>query len=478
MSKGDSVEEIISFRNQLYTYFQARAGATMDLLDALCSNITADSVVKLSLNTLHRRQYSSITDVTEHFHDGGQEQQQAIQALLVRTALANNQQCQRILLGMDATPAPRKYSATLNDRSVIYCPNPVLDNKPISIGHKYSTVAFLPPKSPDAPPWILPLSTVRISTTVNEYEQAAKQVLAVINDIKQQSQTEALIVQTLDSGYSKANFIHAVHQPTQKQLVTIVRARHNRVFWRKADERRNYINRRGHERWYGKAFRLSDSSTWGEPGKTAVLATTTKNGKLITVHLAGWENILIRTTAGIPMHQHPMTLCRATITDEHGNRVFKRPLWLMVFGEQRELLTLEDIFNDYRQRFDIEHFFKWGKMRMLLNKYQTPDTQHEENWWQLVHLAYAQLFVSRKATTPAFIYPWEKYLPNYQKTNVVNTPTQVQRAFEYLTQTIGTPAPPPKPRGNPLGRARGSKQIKRTRHRVVFKRQRSQVKLE
>ena len=44
---------------------------------------------------------------------------------------------------------------------------------------------------------------------------------------------------------------------------------------------------------------------------------------------------------------------------------------------------LSDIFLSYRQRFDIEHFFRFGKNRLLMDKIQTPDVQHEESWWQL-----------------------------------------------------------------------------------------------
>ncbi len=57
------VSKFQSFRNRLFRLFPYRAGATMDLIDTVSSETTADSVVKLSLSDLFRRKYSSLTDV-------------------------------------------------------------------------------------------------------------------------------------------------------------------------------------------------------------------------------------------------------------------------------------------------------------------------------------------------------------------------------------------------------------------------------
>lgn len=39
------------------------------------------------------------------------------------------------LLGVDTTPNPRPFAATLADRGVVYQPNPAPGNKPIAVGH-------------------------------------------------------------------------------------------------------------------------------------------------------------------------------------------------------------------------------------------------------------------------------------------------------------------------------------------------------
>ena len=53
----------------------------------------------------------------------------------------------------------------------------------------------------------------------------------------------------------------------------------------------------------------------------------------------------------------------------------------MVTGLRRQELSLADIADSYFRRFDIEHFFRFSKQKLLLGSFQTPDVRHEENWW-------------------------------------------------------------------------------------------------
>ncbi len=52
--------EFQKFRGKLHKQFKHLADSAMDLLDALCSNHKASSVVQLSLNPLFRRGYSAL----------------------------------------------------------------------------------------------------------------------------------------------------------------------------------------------------------------------------------------------------------------------------------------------------------------------------------------------------------------------------------------------------------------------------------
>jgi hypothetical protein len=170
----------------------------------------------------------------------------------------------------------------------------------------------------------------------------------------------------------------------------------------------------------------------------------------------------------IPMHRYPFTLVRVGLYDAQGQLAFQRPLWLLVVGECRGELSLPDIQQAYAHRYDLEHFFRFGKQKLLLTAYQTPEVQHEETWWQLGCLAYLQLWVARPCaqTLPR---PWERNLPAVKAGRL--TPAMVQRDFGRIIRQLGTPASAPKRRGYSPGRRPGLRLPPRPRYKVVLKRQ-------
>ena len=165
------------------------------------------------------------------------------------------------------------------------------------------------------------------------------------------------------------------------------------------------------------------------------------------------------------MHLHPFTLLQIRVTDESGKQIWS-PMWLIVMGQRRDQLTLLDSWLAYRQRYDLEHFLRFGKQKLLMTAFQTPEVEHEENWVQLTLLAYVQLWVARSLAVN-LPRPWERYLPNFQEGNV--TPTVVQRDFARIISQIGTPAKSSKRRGFSSGRAVGQSQTPRLRHPVIKK---------
>lgn len=70
------------------------------------------------------------------------------------------------LMVLDCTPAPRKHAKTLKDRGFVHAPNVIPGNKPITVGHQYSIMGFLPEQTPECEniTWLLPLSTRRVPT--------------------------------------------------------------------------------------------------------------------------------------------------------------------------------------------------------------------------------------------------------------------------------------------------------------------------
>ncbi len=165
------------------------------------------------------------------------------------------------------------------------------------------------------------------------------------------------------------------------------------------------------------------------------------------------------------MHRHPFTLLQIQVTDTDGKLVF-RPMWLIVIGQRRGELTVFDSYQAYRQRFDLEHFLRFGKQRLLMTAHSTPDVQHEENWIQLALLAYVQLWAARYLAVH-LPRSWERYLQRSPQSQI--TPSTVQRDLARIIAEIGTPAAAPKRRGKSPGRANGQSQTQRPRQNVVKK---------
>jgi len=467
-----AIAELQAFRQKLYKSFSQRADTLMELIDALASNTNAHSVVELSLSPLFHRGYSSVYDAIEHFFEpttpekAVEEQREHEQRLLRMIApfLPKAEQRRYRLFGTDVTYLPRQFAQTLDDRSFVYRPNEIKGNKPITIGHNYSILSCLPEKTgSSSPPWVVPLIVRRVQSIEKATQVGAEQIAAVVTD-KTLPFHDELCVLVEDSAYSSR--LHLGNVAIHPNLISVIRFPGNRVVYRKFDPPEGEDHTTGHPTWYGERFDLKDPATWPESDETAVITFVTKKGKTYSVQLEGWYDMVRTGKKDIPMHKYPFTLVRARVLDAEGNPVFKRDLWLLAIGDRRRELSLIDIWKAYGQRYDVEHFHRYGKQRLLMSAYQTPVIEHEENWWQIVQMAYVQLWLARSLaeTLPR---PWERYLPQPQPGCA--PPATVQRNFERIIREIGTPAQLPKPRGNSPGRAKGCQQPHRSRQPVIKK---------
>ncbi len=435
----------------------------MDLLDALSSNSQARSIVELSLEACFQREHTSVFKAINAYRP---EWMKKNLAQLAAGSLP--EPCQRSfwLLGVDTTPQPRLYAQTLKDRSYVYQPAAIQSNKPVTIGHCYSEVALLPEREvQQSNPWVVPLSSQRVSSAEDKELEGAIQVNVLLDD-PQLPFHDRLCVEVGDTSYSKPKYLFA-NRP-RSNLVTIARVRRTRTFYRKAPVSGRRSSR-GHPAWYGEAFSLQDPSTWSVPDETTTTRMTSRQGREYRVEIDTWHDLLMRgkrKPVYIPMHLYAFNLVRIRLYRSTGELAYSQPLWLLVMGEKRGALSLLDIHTAYHQRYDLEHFFRFGKQRLLLAGFQTPDLQHEENWWQLAHLAYLQLWVARPLAQDQ-PRPWESSQP-VAKTQALS-PTRVQRDFQRIIRRIGTPASTPKRRGYSPGRRKGTLLTHRPRLPVVFK---------
>jgi len=466
--------QLEQFRQDMYANLLSCSDASMDLLDALSANTKARSVVELSLTASFRRGYGSVyraidgcfpADLFQSIQDRRRVYDKRLRGLLA-PYLPQPKQRPFWLLGLDVTPAPRPFARTLKDRGFIYQPNTIRGNKPVAIGHQYSTLALLPEKfTPQALSWIVPLSMRRVDTTKTGIEMGLSQVEDVLSD-ETLPFAHDLCVQVEDATYSQVPFLGPLRQAHLDNLVTVARLRGNRILYRPAPPVEKEPGKRGRHPWYGQAFDLKNAATWGPVDEETEIAYLTPRGRHYRVVVQAWQNLLMRGTKDYDMHQQFFSLIHCRVFNEKGESVFQRPLWLLVMGKRREELSLTQIWQAYRQRYDLEHFFRFGKQRLLMNAYQTPDVEHEENWWQIVQGAYLQLWMAR-ALAKGLPKPWERYLPH--PNSEVASPSATQRDFGRILRQIGTPAQAPKRRGKSPGRAKGQCQKPRLRYPVVKK---------
>jgi len=449
------------FRDEVYQNFNnyKRTDTLMDLVDALSSNTSAKSVVELTLNPQFQRTYSALNKaiVVNSLSD------KQLARLAAKT-IATPQVRKFYLIGADVTSSPRPYAETLPDRGFVYQPNMIKGNKPIAIGHQYSFVAFLPERDKTKiGPWVVPLALARVTSQENKELEGAKQVGAILKD-DQLPFGKALCVEVVDSAYSKPAYLNANRD--QENLITIARARSTRTFYREPTPETETKDEKGHPTWYGTPFCLKAPKTWGVPDDVAETTFTSQRKVTYRVEIQVWHNLLMRGKKDIPMQQHPFTLVIIRWYIPLGEALFQKPLWLIVMGDRRTDLTSLDIHQSYLQRYDLEHFFRFGKQKLLLDKFQTPDDKHEENWWRLVALAYLQLWAAKELVSQ-LPRPWERYLPSV--VNKLVTPAAAQRDIGRIIRQIGTLSPAPKPRGKSPGRPKGMLLAPRVRHAVVKK---------
>ena len=452
---------LVQFRHRLYQNFTNRADTLMELVDALCSNGSARSVVELCLAPCFRRTYSTLYKALAELNWDDHQLARLLEEFLPRPTKRSFW-----LLGVDVTPQPRPFAQTLPDRGLVYQPNPIAGTTPITIGHQYSTVALLmEAQEQRSPAWVVPLSTARVASEDDKEGVGAAQIDALLMDEALPFHSQ-LCVEVADSKYSKPAYLHA-HR-SHANLITIVRVAANRTFYHPPQAAAQPTGA-GHPRWYGARFVLDDPSTWTSADSHALTQHLSRRGKRYRVEIESWHNCLMRgqrKPKELPMQRYPFTLVRIVFYDQAGREAFRHPLWLIVVGQRRHELNAFEIYHAYERRYDLEHFFRFGKQHLLLTSFQTPDAEREESWWQLAHLAYAQLWLAREVVE-ALPRPWERNLPSMRSGQ--KSPSLVQRDFARIIRQIGTPAQAPKVRGISQGRRLGTRLPPRVRQKVVVK---------
>ena len=433
MHTTTAVPRLIGFREEVYrAALGHRKDSLFELLDAVLVSDGPVSLVRHSLSPSVRRRWPSLPDALAD----GTLHRAALHALLTRT-LPPPAPAARAVWAVDGTLWPRPTATTSPARTYGQRPVAGQPERVLVPAWEYQWLVAVPEPQGS---WVLPLDVRRRPPTAPSPTQTAiEQVRAVLEHAPAD---QARPVITLDSGYAPVAVARAglggdclVRLPSRRRL------------YRAPGPYRG----RGRRPVHGPVFRCHDPATQGQPDCHATAADP-RHG---WVQVAVWTNL--HAQGG---HDAPFTVVRVTVGRLPRRTRPPAPLWLAWVGGPLpdDLLQL---WAWYGRRFAIEHGFRFAKQHLGWTRVHLRDPHAADRWTWLLVLAVWQLWLARSLVGDCRL-PWERPLDP-----ACLTPGRVRRALAALLPTVGTPARPPRPRGNAPGRRTGERPGRHPRHPVV-----------
>ncbi len=234
-------DKLKRFRQSAYTVLGKGKDAIFDLMDAVLTSPRVNSFVELSLSPVFRRAWSSLY--------AGLRNSKPPRRKLMQLYIEQVGSEERPLLAGDHTAWSRPEAVTLKDRTIEHQPTPIAGNKPIAVGHGFSTIAWIPEAQGS---WALPLRHERITSFETPLSRAAFQLKQVCKQLAVRP------IAVYDSEYGNAAF---VKQTAGIEADLLLRLRPNMCLWGAPPP----YPGKGRPKVHGAKFKLADKSTWGEP---------------------------------------------------------------------------------------------------------------------------------------------------------------------------------------------------------------------
>lgn len=453
----------------LRSVIQYRPDACLDIIDSLSSNINNKSLIRLTLSDLFERMYSSLYKGIHDFSFVPGIDLAHIADFCLQSEGTSKHQ----IMLVDTTPF-KTDSKKMTDKQKVYDASSKSE-KPVCNGHNYSVVGVpIVAKQKDDSSWVPPMSLERVPSDVNAAEFGMKQISKVLNDNSIESIDKENPISIGDASYNSPKAIVAVSNELKSNLTHIARCKGGRVCYKSPDEA---INKAGHPLWFGQKAKLNDDiEKTIPPDLTFVRDDIKKNGKNIVVTVSVWDGMVFRGQRDFEAHLYPFSLVKIVVQTPDGKKVYKRPLWLCIYGKNRGSLVFSMMDKIYQIRFLIEVLFKFYKQNFLFNHFKTSVTENAEKMSLISFLAYLQCFLCRELAS-SFHYPWE-----YNKKNKcderIKSVTEVQHAFPLIMSELKNHKKKPKQRGKSPGRSVGQTIKKRKKSNVIIKRVRNKIKYD
>jgi hypothetical protein len=389
----------------------------------------------------------------------------------------------------DFTTCRKPASNCLSARGYVQIPNNKIGgNQPIDIGYYYSYVnlGLYDEEHPNA--WSNPLDNIRVGLGDDGLKVAADQLLGLMDCADLPFKEAERVINSSDSGYANPSYIYPlVSKCTNLNLVIRLRAGmkvyrpyedeqckngspkryEDEPYYLQYEREREYRHPKTKEFFIKPQtpiFDLETACPETSVDETYEFETKTRKGRALIIQLSRWNNLLLRGTKEYKMSDYPFDLIAVSCVDkETGELVFKRPMFLSFWGENRETYDIKDIHNDYRHRYDIEGHNRFSKQALLMDKYQTPEVSHLDAWMWVVQLTYWLLYAASDEVD-IHMNEWEKYLPEVKRAKESTAPKSIamtRRGAKALFSTFDLDAFKPKSTKNGKGRKKDQKMNKR-----------------
>lgn len=484
--------ETLRFCHALLSYGTHRCRAMANFVMSLASSPLVTHPVELAASPFCHYHYSNLTKVLEDWEIDKSNFRGLIREFLPPPRFLDSG-IGYYALTHDVTKMLKAHSPCLKDRQYVPTSNNVIaSNRALGVGYPVSALHF----GAGEGGWCPPLALQRLGPQDDANAVAVEQIVSLLRD-KTLPFAEHLCLLRADASYGKAIFLAPLYD--LNDLVLIARLRAGMKVWAKAP---NAGPTGGASRVFGDKFYLTDASQWKTYHKKGVAyqvwqeslceqgpdehlekQTALANGRTVIIDIRRWNDLLMRTKQGASMKDKPLDVLRVQVLDAQTRQpVFDRPLFLAVSGKRKNLVDSALVQEQYRERYDVETYYRFAKNNLLMDKLQTPVVEHLDNWLHMVQIASWLLFTAREEIGQVSCPVWQKYLPK-NKTAQDNplqplTIAQTQRAAHLLFSTFDQGPFLPLKCKKGKGRQKGRTFPQRTRFIVVKKTKKSVRKLK
>ena len=327
----------------------------------------------------------------------------------------------RNVYALDTTNHYRSHASKGCDRKNVRAKN----NRFSEPGYEYSVLCNLKEKS-----WAIPTNITRVGSQENKYTVGSQQVL----DAHSCGDGDSITIGIGDAAYSNTSYLEPLYK--ESNIISITRDRKNRVIYSIFTGEQKT---KGRKRYYGDKLNLSQQQDSLALSIVVKFDNISSTGKETKVVLSEYNGLLIKGRKHQSMKENPVNYVKVEVYDLEGNKVYKNDLWLCVSGKKRDILTAKEVYDYYKNRFDIEHFFKFAKSKMRFDKLQTINPEIDEDYCMFVMLAYNHLYHLKDDATATTQYDWyaSKVKPSTPSA-IYRSIAEIKHNFQNITKPVIT----------------------------------------